>query len=86
VYSTTASVSNAHFTFAGLAAQSEFNINVTAIFNAWYNSQAATNQGGNFQYKQTFNFIGDTTNLSSLNATLTNSIGPSAPYTIAVPR
>jgi hypothetical protein len=83
-YSTTASVSNAHFTFTGLATQSDFNINVTAIFNAWYSSQAANSQCGNFQYKQNFNFTGDTTNLSSLNATLTNSIGPSAPYTIPV--
>jgi Putative Ig domain len=81
-YSTTASVANAHFSFTGLATESDFN--VTAIFNAWYSSQAANNQGGNFQYKQTFNFTGDTTNLSSLNATLTNSIGPSAPYTIPV--
>jgi hypothetical protein len=85
-YSTTAAVSNARFTFTGLATQSDFSIDVTALFNAWYTSQAAANQGGNFQYKQTFNFSGDTGNLSSLNATLLNSIGSSIPYNIPLTR
>jgi hypothetical protein len=84
-YSTTAEVSAAHFTFQGLpAAQSEFNIAVKALFAAWYASQPAANQGGAFQYKQSFNFTGDTNTLSSVSITLTNSMGTTTPYVVAI--
>jgi hypothetical protein len=83
-YSTTAEMTHARFAFSGLAAQPDFNIDVAALFNVWYASQPAFNQGGSFHYKQTFNFTGDTTRLSSVTATLTNSIGSTAVYFIAV--
>jgi hypothetical protein len=85
-YSTTAEVSSAHFTFGGLAAaaQSDFTIDTKALFNSWYSSQPAANQGGTFQYKQSFNFTGDTSKLSSISVTLTNAVGTTAPYKVTV--
>jgi len=83
-YSTTAEVSAAHFIFQGLPTQSDFSIDVKALFSAWYSSQSAANQGGTFQYKQSFNFTGDISKLSSVSITLTNSVGSTAPYVVAV--
>ena len=83
-YSTTAEVSTAHFTFAGLAAQSDFTIDTKALFNSWYSSQSAANQGGTFQYKQSFDFTGDMSKLSSVSATLTNAVGTTVPYKVTV--
>ena len=84
-YSTTAEVSTAHFTFDGLAGQSDFTIDTKSLFTSWYSSQSAANQGGTFQYKQTFNFSGDTSKLSSLTVTLRNFVGISTVYRIPVP-
>ena len=83
-YSTTTEVSTAHFTFEGLAAQSGFTIDTKALFNSWYSSQSAANQGGTFQYKQSFDFTGDTTTLSSVSVTLTNAAGTTTPYKVTV--
>jgi hypothetical protein len=82
-YATTASVSSAHFSFAGLN-QPDVTLDVTALFNSWYLSQPALNQGGNFKYTQAFTFTGDTAKLSSITITLTNSIGTTTPHTIPV--
>ncbi len=85
-YSTTAEVHTALFTFAGTGQiPPQQTLEVRHLFDAWYLSEAGKTEGGTYRYAQRFNFNTNSRNISAVDITLTNSVGPSEPYRLALP-
>jgi hypothetical protein len=61
----------------------ELNVNLTQVFNTWFQSQASlTEQGGKFQLTMPFTVTGLLADIESVTLTLTNSVGASDPFTV----
>ena len=58
---------------------------VSAAFNAWYQSALSRSYGGQFTVSVRFNVTGDITAIQGITATATNAQGTSDPQSIALP-
>jgi len=54
---------------------------VGTIFADWFVSADSIQYGSTFTYTQIFNISGNAANIASVQVTLTNSVGASAPQT-----
>jgi hypothetical protein len=83
-FSTTREVSQATFRFATNAESSApYTMSVADIFQNWYQNPQSSGSGI-FKYEQAFTITGDLANVTSVQVTLTNSVGTSSPVTISM--
>ncbi len=85
-FSNTREVTFARFEFtaapgAHAIATPDISVPVGTIFDDWFASTDSIQYGSTFTYTQTFNISGSAANVGSVQVTLTNSVGPSAPQT-----
>jgi hypothetical protein len=66
---------------SGTLQGSEFTVQVGSAFSTWFASDSARQFGGQFTYTQPFSVQGDTSAITSVTVTLTNSSGTSQPMT-----
>jgi hypothetical protein len=62
-----------------------FSINVSSLFAAWYANPASLATGSQFSFTMPFTIGGNVSSIASVTVTLTNSVGASAPATANVP-
>jgi hypothetical protein len=81
-YSDTRELSQANFVFTGTKLiNSNITAPVTPAFTTWYTSPDSIQYGSTFTYTQLFDVAGDTTDIQSVQVTLTNAVGASTPKT-----
>lgn len=86
-YSTPRDLANATFTFQA-ASGAQLNgadpspVPLSGVAPAWFSSSSGLQSGGSFHLKVPFTFSGDTSALSSVTVTLSNSVGPSSSVTV----
>ena len=80
-FSTPRDVTGATFNFSGtgLTGTTSFQVSLTSIASDWFSSTAGLKNGGNFQLTVPFTFSGDTSVLTGVSVTLSNSVGSSSP-------
>jgi hypothetical protein len=80
-FSNTREMTEANFIFTGPGAVSLANAGVTvpatSLFESWYTSADSATFGSTFLYTQTFQLSDDTTNITGVAVTLTNTVGTS---------
>jgi hypothetical protein len=82
-FSPSREVTQGTFRFAGGSSlqTTELTVQLTATFNAWFQSAASTQFGGQFALTIPFTIQGDTSTVNSVTVTLTNGTGSSQPST-----
>jgi hypothetical protein len=86
-YSTALEVTQATYTFSAAPGQSlqstasSISIDVTSLFNSWFQSSNSSQFGSQFVFTQPFNVTGDPTQVIAGTVTLTNRVG-SATFTV----
>jgi large repetitive protein len=65
------------FTFSNGQTSSDVTVPLSSIFTTWYKDPASAQFGSGFKYVQPFSVQGDTTMVTSVQVTLTNSVGSS---------
>ena len=82
-YSNTRDMTEAAFTFTSAAAIDDPDITVpeTALFGGWYSTAPSDAFGSEFLYTQAFTLNDDSSNISQVTVTLTNSAGTSSSAT-----
>ncbi|MCU1257600.1 MAG: cell surface receptor domain protein [Bryobacterales bacterium] len=84
-YATSRDVTQATFHFTTAADSNlqlaDFTVPLSSTFAAWYASAAAAPYGSQFTYAQPFSIQGNSSAITSVTVTLTNSIGASPPAT-----
>ena len=81
-FSSTREMVQGTFRFAGTNLQaSDFTVQLTNQFNAWFQSTQAAQFGGQFSLSIPFTIQGDTTNVNSVTVTLANTVGSSSSVT-----
>jgi hypothetical protein len=87
--STTRDMKTATFQFtpaAGATLQTNtVTVDVSAMFTAWYQSASSLPMGSQFSLTIPFTIGGNVNTIASVSATLTNSVGTSAPISATVP-
>jgi hypothetical protein len=84
-YSTTGEIHTAAFTFASTGQlPPPQTLDVRGLFDTWYFSAAGRTEGGTYKYTQRFNFTANADGINTIGITLTNSIGPSEPFKLAL--
>ncbi len=87
-YSTALEVTQATYTFSAASGQSlqstasSISVDVTSLFNTWFQSSNSSQFGSQFVFTQPFNVTGDPTAVIPGTVTLTNRVG-TATFTVA---
>ncbi len=83
-FATSREVTSASFQFTGSNLQtSNVTIPLSSLVGAWYSNTQSNAYGSLFQIVQPFAVTGDSTQITGVTITLTNSVGNSTPVTVS---